>query len=54
LDFLERPQEPHVILGEQVDVIDAVTNHRDAFDAEAEAPHGSDRALTIRLFAAIL
>jgi hypothetical protein len=51
---LEPLQEPGVILGEQADVIDAVMDHRDAFDAEAEAPQGSDRVLTIRLSAAIL
>src|SRR5439155_8018809 len=36
------PQEPHVVLIKQADVIDPVTNHRNALDSEAERPAGPD------------
>jgi hypothetical protein len=37
-DTLKLVQEPRVVLIEQTNVIDLVTNHRDAFDPEAERP----------------
>src|SRR6266436_1068331 len=38
----EQPQKPHVILIKQPDVVDAVADHGDALDAEAEGPAGPD------------
>jgi len=35
-------QEPDVVLVEKPDVVDAVADHGDAFDAEAEGPAGPD------------
>src|SRR5580765_4822556 len=35
---LELPQESHVVLVKQPDVVDTIAQHRDAFDAEAEGP----------------
>src|SRR6267142_5149757 len=35
-------QEPHVVFVEEANVVDAITDHRDAFDAEAERPAGPD------------
>src|SRR5271165_960689 len=35
-------QEPHVVFVEEADVVDAVAEHGDAFDAEAERPPGPD------------
>src|SRR5260370_11012022 len=40
-DFhLELPQKPHIILIKQPNVIYAISNHRNALDAEAERPSG--------------
>src|ERR1043165_7739907 len=36
----ELPQKPQIIFVEQPDIIDAITNHGDAFDAEAKGPAG--------------
>src|SRR5882724_9697657 len=33
-------QEPHVVFVKEADIVDAVTEHGDAFDAEAERPAG--------------
>src|SRR3989442_3677401 len=35
-------QKPQIILVEQPDVVDAITDHGDALDAEAEGPAGPD------------
>src|SRR6266850_3141711 len=35
-------QESHVVFVEEADVVDAVAEHGDAFDAEAERPAGPD------------
>src|SRR6266496_153502 len=35
-------QKTQIVFVEQPDVVDAVTNHRDALDAEAESPTGPD------------
>ena len=35
-------QEAHVVFIEEADVVDAVAEHGDAFDAEAERPAGPD------------
>src|ERR1043166_6064795 len=39
---LELPQEPQIIFVKQRDVSDVITDHGDAFDAEAEPPAGPD------------
>jgi hypothetical protein len=40
--ILKLLQKPRVVFVEEADVVDAVTDHRDAFDAEAERPAGPD------------
>src|SRR6266550_1473011 len=36
------PQKSHVVLIKQPDIVDAISNHGDALDAEAEGPTGPD------------
>src|SRR2546429_5407369 len=36
------PQKPQIIFVEEPDVVDAIADHGDAFDAEAEGPAGPD------------
>ena len=35
-------QEPHIVFVKEADIVDAVTDHGDAFDAKAERPAGPD------------
>src|SRR5215469_13180931 len=46
----ELPQEPGVILIEEPDIIDAITKHCDALDAEAEGPAGPDFGVVTDVF----
>src|SRR5207302_11505236 len=41
-EFSELPQKPQIIFVEEPDVVDAIADHGDAFDAKAEGPAGPD------------
>src|SRR5581483_8093662 len=47
---LELPQESHVILVKQPDVVNVVAQHGDAFDAEAKSPPGPDFRIVTHVF----
>src|SRR6266536_6469184 len=46
----ELPQKPQVIFVKQPDIIDAIADHGNAFDAEAERPPGPDLGIVADVF----